>query len=254
MVRCPNCESPNVQKSSAMYDQGTRVSEGTSKGFFVTSGGTIGVGQSSFRGQSSTLAAEKSAPPVAREPLIAVAVCTLIMFSGVFIADSFFGILAWLFVTGIITMVVVFVMLLMPSTASKDALKRWANQWYCKTCGQLFEVDDEGREFSSVRSMRAKASTKFGQGFVSPVRRAQTNHSRGVYIDRVVNPVQRATELSERDEAGILEILKVVEADGSFDPRSMQLDLGIASRLSSLKVISYDKTTDRFTVLLPGKR
>lgn len=230
-MQCPQCGSSNTQKSSAMHEQNVRVTEGHSTGLFVTSRGTFGFGSSRRRSRSSTLSAERNAPDrtVPARALLVGGVGLLLSFVAL---NSGVGLVVFLIlVVGTFWAVIYF------SAPTDDELaeeKRWQSQWYCKKCGEIFF--DKGTGPQSI----------VGTGFVSPVLRSTSANPRELYVDRVLNPVQRAARATQRDLAGLAAIEECARPDGTFDPDRMNCDLGIVSRLSSLGLIRYDKATDKF--------
>ena len=236
-MNCPDCGSSNTQKSSALYEQGVRTTQGRSAGIFLTSRGTIGVGKSRHQSRSSTLAADINAPhhglPV--RSMIAFAVGFLAAFVSQAAGGGFFlfvGLILGGFFTGIY--------LSAPNNAELAEKGRYESQWYCRKCGSIFH------NFSPCGTVTPEQPNQ--NDFVSPVVRLATRRTRQSYIDRVRSPVQRASIATPRDLAGLKAIRESSSSDGTFDPEVMNCDLGIISRLSSLKYVTYNEGSERFIV------
>ena len=244
-MRCPQCGSANVQKSSAFYQQHVRTSKGRTSGFFLTSRGTIGVGSSRRVSTSSSLAADLNAPIAKLPPRILLTIVIGFPFALIlgFASSSLF---LTLFL--VVLVIVATIYLSAPTNEELEREKQWSQQWYCKKCGDRFIESD-----TDAGALRADASAASG-GFVSPVIRATRRNSRAAYADRVLNPVQRAAAMTDRDAAGLNAIRSQAAVDGSFNPEIIGCDLGVISRLSSLNLISYDGTLDQFHLLhLPDR-
>jgi hypothetical protein len=237
-MRCPQCGSNNTQKSSALYEQNVRVSDGRSAGLFVTSRGTVGFGGGRRTSRSMSLAAQANAPH-RHLPLRSI-VAVLVGFSlAVIFADNGGGLLVTICL--FVGTFWLSVYLALPTDAEKTEQSRWSSQWYCKKCGHIFFEPGE-----TERSVTSEPLTTHGRSFVSPVLRSTKKNSRQQYIDRVLHPVQRAAGATERDIAGLDAIRNHTAVDGSFDPENVRCDLGIISRLASLGLITYDQRADRF--------
>jgi hypothetical protein len=232
-MQCPRCGSGNTQKSSAVYEQGVRNAEGRSSGFFVTSRGTVGVGQSRRKSRSSTLATERNAPH-RMVPTRAILVGVVGLLVSLVALNSGIGFVAFLILVVGIFWAMIYVSA--PTDRESAEEERWQTQWYCKKCGDIFFEDDNPTELGA------------SSAFTSPVLRTKAKHPRSEYIDRVLNPIQRAASPTERDQAGLAAIRARTRPDGSFDPDVINCDLGVISRLSSLGLIAYDKVADRFSV------
>lgn len=237
-MQCPHCGSQNTQKSSALYAQSVRISEGRSTGAFVSSLGTVGIGRASHTSRSSSIAAELNAPhrgvPI-RSTLAFVAgfpaafICVL-MGGGFLLSLGF--VLAG-FVVGIY--------LIAPTDEELAEKARYQKQWYCKKCGSIF--------FETRAEPQPRIFERSKDAFVSPVIRSGATRSRQSYVDRAINPVQRANAATPRDLAGLQAIHECADVDGTFNPESMNCDLGVISRLASLNLIKYDATRDRFVIV-----
>lgn len=127
-----------------------------------------------------------------------------------------------------------------PNDAELAEKGRYDSQWYCRKCGSIFH------NFPPRGTVTPEQTNQ--NDFVSPVVRLATRRTRQNYIDRVRNPVQRASTATLRDLAGLKAIRESSSSDGTFDPEVMNCDLGIISRLSSLKYVTYDAGSDRFIV------
>lgn len=239
--RCPDCGSGRIQKSSALYEQGVRTSEGRSSETFITSRGTVGVGSSQNASRSSSLAAERNAPANGAPPR------ALIAGIGGLVVALIIGQLADSLLLTLFLALVAFgasIYLTAPNDAEAAAERRWLDQWYCKVCGNIFSLGDHdtGAQSAKKTSYESKA-----ENFISSVTNSQPR-SREAYISRVLNPIQRARAASERDLAGLEHIRSGANAAGAFDPEALNLDLGIASRLASLGMIQYDQSNSRFLI------
>ncbi len=238
-MKCPNCGSGNVNKSSALYEQQLTRYDGASTGWWITSRGTVGVRQSRSRGNRTSVVIERNAPPTgvseavgcaAMLPLIAVPVLILI------------GVPLWLSI-------------LLPPAAgiglaiwvhgkTKDEaaphIEAYSRQWYCSKCGSIFHDRPHKSE---------------GEGYEPHLRPAiqavaRSGTDRQAYIDRVISPIQRARTPTDRDDQGLFEIVNRSTEDHSFEPTAM--DKGLVSRLASLSFIAYDPARDRFFVTAVG--
>jgi len=244
-MRCPHCGSSSVQKSSAFYEQGVRESVGSSTGWFLTSRGSVGVGSWKRHSQSQSLAASRNAPQYVISPkswLVVLAGFALSFWPISYMWDAFWdldlgGVLLY-FILAFLLIGAAMIGAIILNTDGREAMKAWESQWYCRKCGGLFF------EPAAASHMPAAAPTSF----VSPVMRSAQARLREEYRDRVVSPVQCAGRMTERDRAGLDAIAARVAADGSFDPERIGCDLGIISRLSSLKAIEYEEGTDRFLI------
>lgn len=239
-MKCPQCGSQNTQKSLALYEQATRLSEGESSGAFVTSRGTLGVSKSKHSSQSSSLAAERNKPPVGASLRTAV-VLIVGMFLSVWLlfTGAGFGVFL-LALAGTIGLAIFF---FNPTEQDLAEQTQYSLQWYCKKCGNVFLEN-----YAVTTATELNAAT--ADDFVSPVMRASVLNDRKIYADRVLNPVQRAKKATARDLAGLAALKAAAQPDGSFNPEQLRCDLGIISRLASVKLINYDTTSDRF--LLSG--
>lgn len=132
-----------------------------------------------------------------------------------------------------------------PNDAEEAAERRWMDQWYCKVCGSTFFLSDLCK--GNAQSAGGAIPRFKVQKFVSRVTNSQPR-SREAYVTRVLSPIQRARAPSERDLAGLEHIRSGANTSGAFDPETLNLDLGIASRLASLGMIEYDPRTARFLV------
>lgn len=74
------------------------------------------------------------------------------------------------------------------------------------------------------------------------------------YVSRVLNPVQTAKSPSERDESHLATIVTRSKRDATFDPAALCCDLGVISRLASLKLIAYESTADAFSLTTTGAK
>ena len=72
-------------------------------------------------------------------------------------------------------------------------------------------------------------------------------------IERVRNPIQRAKSASTRDESGILLAAKHANASGVFCPLAATFDLGVLSRLASLKLITVAASGDKLQLTKAGR-
>ena len=230
-VRCPSCDSTKVQKSSALYEGGTRTSEGRSTGWFLTSRGALGVGTARRITRSSSLAVQRNAPSQdipwgpAAGMLIGSAISILPISRA---SDDFWnlnlgGALAWFLVALVVIAVGFFIGLIVGGQSRSVDHQQWENQWYCRTCGEIFFPRVEARHGNL-----GIGAARMTNGFVSPVLRVGTR------------------EASNRDLAGLAQIRATAAPDGSFNPEEIRLDLGVHSRLSSLGFVTYDRGSDRF--------
>lgn len=237
-MQCPQCGSNNTQKSSALYEQSVRMSEGRSSGAFISSRGTVGIGSAKHVTRSSSLAAEMNAPH-RRVPLRSTlamvvgfaAMAVNVLLGGGFLLSITFALAG--FVGGIY--------LTAPTDQELAEEKRYHSQWYCRRCGSIF--------FELKASSQPELVEQPNETFVSPVIRSGATHSRQSYIDRTIKPIQRARAATPRDLAGLRAIQESAEVDGAFNPETMNCDLGVISRLASLQLIQYDAGSDRFVVV-----
>ena len=244
-MKCPECGSSKVQRSAAVYEQSVRTSEGRSVGVFLTSRGTFGVGGSKHVGRSSSLAADRNAPPepVSIKAKAAGACGIILMFLYVQFSDAGF-VETWLIASIIALLGLgVAIYLSAPTDEQEAEQRRWERQWYCRQCGGTFLEEGPASQAPDNQPRLRTALT-----FVSPVVGSKIMHSRQTYVERVINPVQRAANMTDRDYVGLAEIRNCARPDGTFDPQQIRCDLGIISRLSSLGLITYDRATGRFVV------
>lgn len=225
-----------------MYEQGIRTSEGRGSGAFMTSRGTIGIGATRHSSRSSSLATDRNAPPSSVPPsALITALCGLALTVMISVSvDGFLNGLFWIVIGTCLTFGVSFYLAIRPNSNNDAALRAWENQWYCRTCGETFVR-------SAVR--QANEEREPYDPFISDRSVART---RQAYIDRVVNPIQRARSPTSRDLAGLRRIRASAGSDFTFHPEALALDLGIASRLASLRFISYVPQTDRFSITKQG--
>jgi hypothetical protein len=123
------------------------------------------------------------------------------------------------------------------------ARERYERQWYCSKCGGFFEHD--------LHSDAPPEEPSFGPRS-SEARSSATTRSE--YAVRIRSPVQRARTATDRDLAGLANILsRSAPPDFEFDPlRPVPLDLGVVSRLASLGYLRHDAAVDRFLVTEEG--
>lgn len=139
-MKCPECGSANVQKSSAVYEQGVHITEGRNSGAFLTSRGTIGVGASRTTSRSSSLATERNSPHRGLPPraIIAGLVGGLIWFLLLQITSSFLlAIIVPIIILGMV------IYLSAPNDQERVEERRYELQLYCKKCGNIFIPDTE---------------------------------------------------------------------------------------------------------------
>lgn len=236
-MNCPECGSSNVQKSSAVYEQGVRIGEGRSSGAFVTSRGTVGIGASRSASRSSSLAAELNAPGTGLplRSMIAGAACFAFGFFGLVVLESFL-----FFMLAFAAAIPVGIYFLAPTDAEIAERRRYDAQWYCRKCGTIFH------DFGKVMNSRQQLSAG-NEHLDSSIYRRTTN-PREAYIQRATSPVQRASGATERDLAGLARIRSDAQEDGSFSPELLGYDLGLISRLASLNLVRFDAEQDRFFV------
>lgn len=255
-MRCPECGSSAVKKSQAVHEQGTRESTYDGRSASISTRGTISLGR--HRGQSSgqSLAAQKNAPPIDSGLVMTAA--------GTAILTAFF------FVLGIINLSFSFILLgviafiagigwsvaqvIRPSEASRELSESYSRQWYCTRCGNLF-FKDEGTLAGPEASVQSRnlASTPFSYSGASPPIRHGSYVDRTIYVERVLRPRQRASSATARDLSGLRHLIAISPDRCVFDPVAACLDVGVASRLSSLSYIGYEAASDTFFVTAAGK-
>lgn len=239
-IECPDCGSRNVKKSSAVVQQGTRTASGTSRGGWISSAGRVGVSGRKYSSVSTTGATDLNAPPAASQPMIGALV--LMILAVVWVPISISNILTLIlgeFLLIVVGSIVLMAMFIRPSATDSAALEQWKRQWYCLRCGNLFSAELPNGVGSSQNEQRGQLT--------SEGRPAGTRRS--LYIDRVLDPVQRAKSMTDRDAAGLRVIRENARTDGSFDPVALHCDLGLVSRLSSLGLIMYDPENDEFRIV-----
>lgn len=147
---CPECGSANVQKSSAVFEQGTRLNEGRSNGAFITSRGTFGVGASHSKGRSWSLATERNSPPEFGPPFKALVAAfgsgALVLVLGLAIESPLLS------ASSIFVMFGVMIYFAAPSDAETDERQLWEMQWYCRKCGATFVPEDVAKAHLAERA------------------------------------------------------------------------------------------------------
>lgn len=144
-MQCPSCGSSRCRKALAVYEGGTRTSTGRSRGsgigFGMSSRGRVGVGVgfwgSRRTGRSSSLAAQRAAPPWASglsgEQILGLFVflCFIFGYNGF---EEVVGLAFW-WTLGIVIgyCVIVGIWSVVPG-------HEYENRWYCGTCGTLFQA------------------------------------------------------------------------------------------------------------------
>jgi hypothetical protein len=109
-------------------------------------------------------------------------------------------------------------------------------------------VDAEAKRCADLRAL---AATYYNGASVAAHQRKPAK--RDEYANRITTPVQRigGSGPSARDESGLALILSGAKRDGSFDPCALNLDLGIASRLASVGMLTF--ASDTFTLTKAGR-
>lgn len=112
---------------------------------------------------------------------------------------------------------------------------------------------DADAEAKRCADLRALASTYYNKASLAAHQSKPCK--RDDYASRITTPVQRigGNGPSPRDESGLALILANAKRDGTFDPTTINLDLGIASRLASVGMLAYDKPSDTFALTKPGR-
>lgn len=224
-VHCPNCGSGRTLASAALHAQETIDTQGRSGGVWLTSRGRAGAWQGSRSSTRQSRAAAQNAPPFNMLPAIGAAV--------VFFVTT--NLLAWagaplllVIVTPMPIAITVVILGYRASSESDQTVRQhYDNQWYCRQCGTKFH---RSIEFEAVRSLPTTASTTTSGGPMST--------GFAPYLERVMDPVQRARAETERDYAGLKQIFRRCDEHRRFDPLwPTPLDLGIVSRLASLAYI-----------------
>lgn len=152
------------------------------------------------------------------------------------------------------------------SDAEREA--RYQRQWYCNTCGAKFETQPSSQESADPRANQRSGPTggpddgggsrehdAADQRYAgpSPAYNRGQPEQRALYIERVLNPVQRAKSATERDLSGLAMIVARMGADTAFEPLAgVPIDLGVISRLASLNFIEFVRSADRFYVTPRG--
>lgn len=236
-MRCPECRSSKVQKSSAVYEQGVRDQVGSSSGAFITSRGTFGISKSRTTSRSSSISAQLNAPDtgVPIRSLVAGAACFAIGFFGLLVLESIV-----LFMLASAAAIPAAIYFLAPTEEELAEKRLYAAQWYCHTCGGIFHNSED---------LHDRGPQSFGHHSLDKSIYRQTAHSRETYIQRVINPSQRTTRATERDLAGLNKIRSDAHDDGSFSPELHGYDLGLISRLASLSLITFDEKKKRLFVV-----
>ena len=263
---CPKCQSGNVQKSSAMVEQGLRHSSGTSTGIFITSRGTVGFGGSRRRSRSYSGAvarnARSSSLTLEAWGVLAAAIVLTVIIMGQAL-DAFWevnleSVLAWTICAFVVVMMAMAWAAKLTMEAQGPSDRMWDRQWYCKKCGNIFFAQNDlpSRDQTPHPSLVTGAKGLPVQGLSEPTRPAghltdakvtvEVSHPRESYIQRARSPIQRARQPTTRDLAGLAFIKASVHPDGTFDPEFLHLDLGVVSRLSSTGLIRYNDDDDCF--------
>ena len=72
-------------------------------------------------------------------------------------------------------------------------------------------------------------------------------------IERVRNPIQRAKSATARDESGLALAAKHANGNGDFCPIAATFDLGVLSRLASLKLIAVSPVANKLRITKAGR-
>lgn len=236
-VNCPECGSKNTQKSSAFYEQNVRTTEGRSSGIFLTSRGTVGIGKSRNQSRASSLAAEVNAPHHGMKMRSLIA--SIVGFVAALVSQAAGG--GYLLFVGLVLMgFLLSIYLAAPTQQDLAEEQRWRRQWYCRKCGSTFLKGSSQETGTGWQCSH--------DDFVSPVMRQSSSRSRQEYVERAQKPIQRAKSATKRHLAGLAAIRRSAKPDRSFDPETLNCDLGVISRLSSLSLIEYDESTERFLI------
>jgi hypothetical protein len=143
-----------------------------------------------------------------------------------------------IFLFGVPTIVVVSIVVALTVKDHPDDAKDYERQWYCIKCGRKFH--ERAPEVVPSEERQNFQETRVRSRFPD-------------YAERIHNPIQKARTQTERDTQGLLEIRRRSEPDGTFSPIfPTALDLGLVSRLASLGHISWDETTDAFSLCSYG--
>ena len=239
-MKCPTCASGNVKKSSALYEQQSTRYDGSSQGWWITSKGTIGVGQSRSQGRRTSVAIERNAPPLGVGQLVGCAVIGPMVVIPILVL---IGLPLWLSI--LLPPTVAVGLAIWVHRLKKDEWSQqdqaYSRQWYCSKCGSLF-IDDKAALLGTGEGRRTPVDSEIATLRIGPDRQA--------YVDRVLSPIQRAKTPTDRDLLGLSEILKRSGEDHSFEPAAM--DKGLISRLASLGFITYDPVRNQFLLTAAG--
>lgn len=142
MTSCPHCNSADVATSAAVYEQGAQMVAGKTVGVGVTGGGSVGLGVAKSKGTTVSLAALKNAPPKASElPSTLAAIVWLGVWVGGYVTFHWHGVWWQAPLAGLFLGLVV-AGWISQKLAGAQALAQsdYARRWYCKTCGNTFNV------------------------------------------------------------------------------------------------------------------
>ena len=240
MVRCPQCGSGSVKKSSAIYEQGISRSQGRSGGVWYSRGGP-GVWSGRSSSERISGAAARNAPTgFELEAFAFVGVFAAALLVGFFAADSIGSFVMAVPIAFVVAGIAAFAVSVSQKEQRAASQARYDRQWYCSKCGHKFEVDLD-RTGPAAAENAAPAGPTGGAG---------PGGYRADYASRILSPVQRAKSETERDGTWLNTIAARANGnDRSFDPcRPTALDLGAVSRLASLGFLRYDPEGDVFSL------
>jgi rubredoxin len=240
MVRCPECGSGSVKKSSAIYEQGISRSQGRSGGFWYSRGGP-GVWSGRSSSERISGAAARNAPTgFELEAFTFVGAFAAALLLGFFTADGIGSFVLAVPIAFVVAGIAAFAVGVSQKEQRAASQARYDRQWYCSKCGHKFEVD-LGQARPGAAGNPANVGPSSGSG---------SGGYRADFAARILNPVQRAKSETERDGTWLKTIAARVNGnDRSFDPcRPTALDLGAVSRLASLGYLRYDQGGDVFSL------
>lgn len=150
-LTCPSCHGTDVQKASAVWEQGTSRSSGGIGGVVLTTGG-VGIGVGATRNAQASLAAARLAPPVLQNagclmPLILGAGAFLVFASIGMKLDPKPGVVGNVFVAlaCLAGLGIPSVMLAKANQKAKAEFAtkaaHWDRLWYCIRCGHAAPFD-----------------------------------------------------------------------------------------------------------------
>lgn len=139
-MQCPYCDSTQVRKASAVYEDGTSITKSRTRGAAIGIGGhpaSLGVGgfAGRSRGRSTTLAARKADKSriswVGPRSGLGLFLLLCIAFAWLHIYDPFSKALA-------VTLAIMIGCPLLTAITSARNNQGYDRRWYCDTCGEIW--------------------------------------------------------------------------------------------------------------------